>query len=69
MKRYNATVQIEKMGTRVVELTEHQLESALKAWKNKRSVNLPSIGLIRGRSIKTFSYDERGEKVTDGKKE
>lgn len=69
MKRYNVTVKIEKMGTRVVELSESQLKNALFAWKNKRSVNLPPVGLIRGRSIKTFSYDEIVEKVTDGEKE
>lgn len=69
MTQYNVTVQIEKMGTRVIELSESQLESALKAWKNKGSVNLPPIGLIRGRSIKKFSYEEIVKKVTDGEKE
>ena len=65
MKYYNVTFEIDKMGTKVVKLTEDQLLEGLKAWNNRRSVNIPTVGLIRGRSITKFVYELIEVKTAD----
>ncbi len=57
MKFYNVTLEIEKMGTKVVKMSEDQLLENLGKWNGRRTVNVPTVGLIRGRSITKFSYE------------
>lgn len=57
MKFYNVTLEIDKMGTKKVKMSESQLVEGLNRWNTRRSVTVPTVGLIRGRSITNFSYE------------
>ncbi len=58
MKFYDVTFQIHQIGTKVERLSERQLSEAIAAWNRKASVRVPTVGLVRGRSITEIKYDE-----------
>ena len=62
MKYYTVTLEIDKMGTKVVKMSEAELTEGLNKWNTRRTVNVPTVGLIRGRSITKFSYEQIAEK-------
>ena len=64
-KFYDVTFVIAKIGTKVERLSEQQLQNALAAWKDRRSVVVPSVGVVRGRSITKFSYKLIEEEVKE----
>ena len=65
MKFYNVTLEIDKMGTKVVKMSETELIEGLDKWNARRTVNVPTVGLIRGRSITKFSYEQIVEEEDD----